>query len=81
MAQQQSWTILEGVFSLWGFLIICVLGSAVGTAVATLGKNWRRAREHEHIAALKQSMIERGMSVEDIERVLAAGNKGAKADD
>jgi hypothetical protein len=30
-------------------------------------------RESEHQAALKQSMIERGMSADEIERVMNAG--------
>jgi hypothetical protein len=41
--------------------------------VSTLAKNWRKVHESEHAAALKQSMIERGMSADEIERVLRAG--------
>jgi hypothetical protein len=51
-----------------GWIIVAVIGS--------LGKNWRKVHESEHMAALKQSMIERGMSVEEIERVLRAGPAG-----
>jgi hypothetical protein len=48
-------------------------GWVIYAAIASIAKNWRKARESEHITLLKQSMIERGMSAEDIERVLNAG--------
>jgi len=41
--------------------------------VISIAHNWRRVRTSEHLAALKQNMIERGMSAEDIERVINAG--------
>jgi len=37
-----------------------------------------RARQAEAEAALKQDMINRGMSVDDIERVMAAGSSKPK---
>jgi hypothetical protein len=52
-------------------------GWVIGSAVRSIATNWRRARESEHLAALKQSMIERGMSADDIERVINAGQKPA----
>ena len=36
---------------------------------------WRGIERTKSVNALKQSMIERGMSVDEIERVLAAGGK------
>ena len=56
---------LGAIFIFGGWVIYAV--------IATLAKNWRKARESEHLTLLKQSMIERGMSAEDIERVLKAG--------
>ncbi len=63
---------LVGLFS-------ALAGLAV-TALAVLAFCWAlvrraeyRARQVEVQAALKQDMLNRGMSVEDIERVLAAG--------
>ena len=45
----------------------------------------RRAESKAHIAeveaALKQQMIERGMSADEIERVMAAGQKSREAQD
>ena len=60
-------------FGLWHFLALVIVMPALGGMVASLAKNWRKARESEHLAALKQSMVEKGMSAEDIERVLKAG--------
>jgi len=57
--------ILGAVFIFGGWVIYA--------AIASIAKNWRKARESEHLTLLKQSMIERGMSAEDIERVLKAG--------
>jgi hypothetical protein len=52
-------------------LVTFIAGGWVIVAVAnTIVKNWRMARESEHQAALKQTMIDKGMSVEDIERVV-----------
>jgi hypothetical protein len=67
-----------------GALIGVVLfgGWIIPVVVGTLAKNWRKARESEHLAALKQSMIERGMSVEEMERVINLGkpSKGTSDD-
>src|SRR5271165_4010414 len=61
--------------SIGGILFITfIFGGWIIVAVAsTLAKAWRKAQESEHIAALKQGMIDKGMSAEDIERVLRAG--------
>jgi len=58
-----------------GSLVWIVLfgGWIIPAVVGTIAKNWRKARESEHLAVLKQSMIERGMSVEEMERVLNLG--------
>src|SRR5947209_3361590 len=47
-------------------------GWIVVAVVSSVAKNWRKVHESEHLAALKQSMIERGMSADEIERVLRA---------
>jgi hypothetical protein len=39
-----------------------------------LGWYWLRLHQTRSDNALKQSMVERGMSADDIERVIAAGN-------
>jgi hypothetical protein len=67
-------------------LVAVVMGPLIAI-VAIVSASWARVRRNElqaHIAemeaALKQQMIERGMSADEIERVLAAGqsNKGTK---
>ena len=45
--------------------------------VRSFTDNWRKVREAEQTAALKQSMVDNGMSVDEIERVLKAGNPKA----
>jgi hypothetical protein len=63
-------------------LIIFIFGGwIIPTVINTIATNIRKARESEHLAALKQSMIEKGMSVEDMERVLRASPKPPKEED
>jgi hypothetical protein len=67
----------------WGSIALMVIagGWIIPATAGAIAKNWRRARESEHVAALKQSMIERGMSVDDIERVINAGMPGSRGAD
>jgi hypothetical protein len=60
-------------FGLWHFVALVAVVSVLGGMIGSLAKNWRKAHESEHLAALKQSMVEKGMSAEDIERVINAG--------
>jgi hypothetical protein len=57
--------------------ILCVTlifgGWVIVAVVRSFTDNWRKVREAEQAAALKQSMVEKGMSAADIERVLKAG--------
>jgi hypothetical protein len=53
-------------------------GPTIAGVISTLAQNWRKMKESEHLTMLKQSMIERGMSVEEMERVLDAGKPGKK---
>jgi hypothetical protein len=64
----------------WTAIAVSIIagGWIVPVTAAAIAKNWRRARESEHLALLKQSMIERGMSVEEIERVVNVGMPGRK---
>lgn len=47
-----------------------VMAAWFGVSAVT---QWRKAREAAYNARLKQLMIERGMSADEIERVLSAG--------
>ena len=68
-------TLFEESGQFWGALVGIVLfgGWIIPAVAAIIAKNWRKARESEHLAVLKQSMIERGMSVEEMERVIDMG--------
>jgi hypothetical protein len=73
MVLAEGW---EDIFqSLPGILTVTFIfgGWIIVAIVSSISKSWRKIHESEHAAALKQSMIERGMSVEDIERVMRAG--------
>jgi len=65
---------------MWDVATIAVVGAfavpvsgVVGWILTTWLDNWRQVRVSEHLAALKQNMIERGLSAEEIERVINAG--------
>jgi hypothetical protein len=53
-----------------------ILGGVLVVTVYLIASNWRRVRQYQLDTALKQDMLDRGMSVADIERVL--GPKGFK---
>jgi hypothetical protein len=52
-------------------MVICV-------GIPVVATFWYRIRAHESDNELKRTMIERGMSVEEIERVLAAKSPSDK---
>jgi hypothetical protein len=71
MIAEFDWSVLfETPF---GWLSIVAVVGLIGSVVASIGRNWRKVRESEHLVSLKQSMVDRGMSAEEIERVLNAG--------
>ena len=57
--------------------ILCITfifgGWVMVAIVRSFTDSWRKVREAEQTAALKQSMVEKGMSADEIERVLKAG--------
>ncbi len=65
----ENWVHLGGVF----VAFILFGGWIIPVVVAIVAKNWRKARESEHLAVLKQTMIERGISVEEMERIINLG--------
>ena len=64
----------------WGSVAFIVVagGWIIPVTVGVLVKTWHKARESEQLAVLKQSMIERGMSADEIERVINAGMRSRK---
>jgi hypothetical protein len=65
---------IERLFEMPQLLFVLMFGGWIVTSVVhSLASNWRKARESEHMAVLKQQMIDRGMTVDDIEKVCNAG--------
>jgi hypothetical protein len=64
-----------GNLGMWAALALIVVGGAVCSAVGGVAVQWRKARQAEVEAGLKAQMIERGMSAEEIERVIQSGNR------
>ena len=62
--------ILEHIFSLWGMIIVAIVCSMLGGAIAVLAKQWRKAREAEIEASLKAELIKQGRSAEEIDKIL-----------
>jgi hypothetical protein len=52
--------------------ILAITGGTVIAVVAILSSNWRRHRAAEILAALKQDMLNRGLSADDIVRIVRA---------
>ena len=61
-----------GLVAVIGAFAVPLLG-ILGWIITTWMANWRKVRVSEHLAALKQTMIERGMSADEMERVINAG--------
>ncbi len=65
-----AYSFLESVFGVPQLAII--MGCLIPIS-AILGHFWFSAQKNKQNNALKQSMVERGMSAEEIERVISAG--------
>jgi len=50
-------------------------GGTLWLIIATLAEQWRKVRNAERNAAIKQSMIEGGYRADEIVRVLNSGNE------
>lgn len=55
--------------------LVAVVSGALIAITAILSGQWRRVRQTEIEASLKHDMLTRGLSAEDIERVLGASRK------
>jgi hypothetical protein len=57
-----------------GVTIGVILGSLgiVGITVMRVAKEWRKVRQAEEVTALKTALVERGMSAEEIIKVVEA---------
>ena len=56
--------------------LVAVLIGPMIAVVAIIASQWRRVRIAEMEGALKQQMLDKGMSAAEIEQVMKAGKKG-----
>ena len=73
--------ILEHIFSLWGMIIVAIMCSMLGGAIAVLAKQWRKAREAEIEASLKAELIKQGRSAEEIEKILRSTGRASATEE
>jgi hypothetical protein len=60
--------------------LVAVAGGLLCAVVAIVADYWHKIRRAETEAALKQDMLNRGMSAEEIRTVLEAGTKRSRRD-
>jgi hypothetical protein len=58
--------------------MVSVVGGLLVAITAILAGTWQKTRRAEIAAALKQDMLNRGMSAADIRTILEAGTKGSR---
>jgi hypothetical protein len=58
--------------------LVAVAGGLLCGITAIVAGAWQMVRRTEIVAALKQDMLNRGMSAEDIRTVLEAGSRGSR---
>ena len=69
-----STRILEKLVTMPTILFVLIFGGWIVTAVVqSITCNWRKAKESEHLAVLKQQMLDKGLTAQEIERVVNAG--------
>ena len=56
----------------WNMIVLVVLIGSVLSVVGTMAKQTRKYACHRKDVDLKRELIERGLSVEEIERIVAA---------
>jgi hypothetical protein len=58
--------------------LVSIVGGMVFSGLVIAGTHWRAVRMAEISARLKQDMLDRGMSADEIKTVLEAGPKGCR---
>jgi hypothetical protein len=67
--------ILNVLISPFGIPIVAIVCGCTVAMVATVAKQWRKAREAELEASLKAEMIKQGRSPEEIAKILRLSSK------
>lgn len=55
-----------------------IIGGLLIAVAAIITSNWRRVKQAEFEASLKAQMLDQGRTIDEIERVLAAGRRGGR---
>jgi hypothetical protein len=58
--------------------LVAVAGGLLCAITAIITSSWQKIRRAEIVAALKQDMLNRGMSADEIRTVLEAGSKSSR---
>ncbi len=61
------------------FWLLVIGGGVIYGVVYCIVQSWRRVRITEIEATLKQQMLDRGMTAEDIERIMRASSRRAES--
>jgi hypothetical protein len=69
-------TIMPEIFSSFWFLVFASI--TITSVVATVAQAWQKVRRTEQEAVLKQEMLQRGLSVEEMERLLRTTSTGPR---
>ena len=73
VAQQQDWgNWIQHAIGRDLIAVIAVSGGLLMCIIAILAKNWKNVRIAEIEGALKQQMLDKGMSAADIQQILRA---------
>jgi hypothetical protein len=64
-------------YGFWLIILAPAILGAIGAFLLKIAGEWRKARATDSEAILKQEMVQRGMTAEEIVRVLQAGQSGA----
>jgi len=70
-------SIIESLSSDPGVTLGVILGALgiLGLTIMNVAKEWRKVRQAEEMAALKATLVERGMSADEIATVVEAGSE------
>ncbi len=58
--------------------LVAVAGGLLCGITAIIAGTWQKVRRTEIVASLKQEMLNRGMSADEIRTVLEAGSRGSR---
>ena len=74
---RERMTIMPEIFGSFWFVLFASI--TITSVVATVAQAWQKVRRTEQEAVLKQEMLQRGLSVEEMERLLHTTSTGPRA--